>query len=45
MSSDDAKKRWLLENNVQNISASDEIYNFKREEQHDMLKARPWDKE
>ena len=38
-------KSWLTANNVETISAVDEIYRYDRKQQQDMLAAKPWDKE
>lgn len=40
-----AKKTWELENNIETIPASDEIYKYDSEEQKQILSARPWDKD
>ena len=44
-SSSTGLKNWLTANNVETISAVDEIYRYDRKQQQDMLAAKPWDKE
>ncbi|XP_050456368.1 COP9 signalosome complex subunit 5 isoform X1 [Cataglyphis hispanica] len=40
-----AQKTWELSNNVETISTMDEIYRYDRKEQHDILTAKPWEKD
>lgn len=40
-----AQKTWELSNNIETISTMDEIYRYDRKEQHDILTAKPWEKE
>lgn len=40
-----AQKTWELTNNIETISTMDEIYRYDRKEQHDILTAKPWEKE
>lgn len=40
-----AQKTWEMSNNVEMISTMDEIYRYDRQEQQDILTAKPWDKE
>lgn len=40
-----AQKTWEMTNNIETISTVDEIYRYDRQEQLDILAAKPWDKE
>lgn len=40
-----AQKTWEMSNNVETINAVDEIYRYDRQEQQDILAAKPWEKE
>jgi len=40
-----AKKTWELENNVQTVNTVDDIYKYDRQQQQDILTAKPWEKE
>lgn len=40
-----AQKTWEMVNNIETISAADEIYRYDRKEQQDILTAKPWEKE
>lgn len=40
-----AQKTWEMSNNVEMISTMDEIYRYDRQEQQDILAAKPWEKE
>ncbi len=40
-----AQKTWEMSNNVEHISAVDEIFKYDRKQQQDILTAKPWDKE
>lgn len=40
-----AQKTWELVNNIETISAEDEIYRYDRKQQMDILTAEPWDTE
>ncbi|KAG8040852.1 hypothetical protein G9C98_001840 [Cotesia typhae] len=40
-----AQKTWEMSNNVEMISTMDEIYRYDRQEQQDILTAKPWDKD
>lgn len=45
MSKDMAKKNWEMSNNISHIDSIDEVYRYNREEQQDILAAKPWSKE
>ena len=45
MDSKNAMKTWEMSNNMENISALDEIYRYDKKQQQDILTAKPWDKE
>jgi hypothetical protein len=45
MDAEMAKKTWELENNIETLPASDDIYKYDAEEQKQILSARPWDKD
>lgn len=40
-----AKKTWELENNVQTVNTVDDIFKYDRQQQQDILTAKPWEKE
>ncbi|KAK3918426.1 COP9 signalosome complex subunit 5 [Frankliniella fusca] len=40
-----AFKTWELSNNIETISATDEIYRYDRKQQQDILAAKPWEKD
>lgn len=40
-----AKKTWELENNVQTVNTIDDIFKYDRQQQQDILTAKPWEKE
>lgn len=40
-----AQKTWELANNVEAISAVDEIYRYDRQQQQDILTTKPWERE
>lgn len=40
-----AQKTWEMSNSVETISTVDEIYRYDRQEQQDILTAKPWEKE
>lgn len=40
-----AQKTWELSNNIEHISAVDEIFKYDKKQQQDILCAKPWDKE
>lgn len=40
-----AQKTWELSNNVEIVSSVDEIYRYDKQQQQDILAAKPWDKE
>ena len=44
MDADNAKKSWLLANQVESVGA-DDIYRFDSKQQQDILIAKPWEKE
>lgn len=45
MDSSTAQKTWELSNNVETVSSVDEIYQYDKKQQQDILAAKPWDKE
>lgn len=46
MSGQIALKTWELSNQIETINGGiDEIYKYNREQQQDILSAKPWDKE
>lgn len=45
MSGQVALKTWELSNQIETINGIDEIYKYNREQQQDILSAKPWDKE
>ncbi|XP_050441091.1 COP9 signalosome complex subunit 5-like [Adelges cooleyi] len=40
-----AKKTWELENNIQTINTVDDIFKYDRQQQQDILVAKPWEKD
>jgi len=40
-----AQKTWEMTNNVLEVSASDEIYKYDRQQQQSLLAAKPWEKD
>jgi len=40
-----AQKTWEMSNNVLEVSASDEIYKYDRQQQQSLLAAKPWEKD
>lgn len=40
-----AKKTWELENNVQTVNTVDDIFKYDKQQQQDILTAKPWEKE
>ncbi|XP_026818766.1 COP9 signalosome complex subunit 5-like [Rhopalosiphum maidis] len=40
-----AKKTWELENNVQNVNTVDDIFKYDKQQQQDILTAKPWEKD
>ena len=40
-----ARATWELSNNVMEVSASEDIYKYDREQQRSMLSAKPWEKD
>lgn len=40
-----AQKTWIMENNIETLSATDEIFKYDRKRQQDMIAAKPWEKE
>ncbi|KAH9426392.1 LOW QUALITY PROTEIN: COP9 signalosome subunit 5 [Dermatophagoides pteronyssinus] len=45
MSGQVALKTWELSNQIETINGIDEIYKYNREQQQDILSAKPWDKD
>lgn len=45
MSSDMARATWELTNNVESVQSFNDIYKYNREQQQDILSAKPWEKE
>lgn len=45
MDADMAKKTWELENEVETIPASDEIFRYDGQQQQQIQSARPWEKD
>lgn len=42
---ENARKRWEIENDIEQIPASDEIFRYDAQEQQQFLSARPWEKD
>lgn len=40
-----AKKTWELENNMQSVNTIDDIFKYDKQQQQDILTAKPWEKE
>ena len=40
-----AKKTWELTNNIQKCNSIDEIYLYDKDQQNEIIMAKPWDKE
>jgi len=40
-----AKKTWELENSVQTVNTVDDIFKYDKQQQQDILTAKPWEKE
>ena len=40
-----AQKTWEMSNNMEQVSATDEIYRYDKKQQQDILTAKPWEKE
>lgn len=40
-----AKKTWEMENNIETIPSSDEIFKYDAQQQQQILTARPWEKD
>lgn len=40
-----AQQTWEMSNNMETISAVDEIYRYDKKQQQDILNAKPWEKE
>ena len=40
-----ARATWELSNNLMEVSASEDIYKYDREQQRSMLSAKPWEKD
>lgn len=40
-----AKKTWELENNIQTVNTVDDIFKYDKQQQQDILTAKPWEKE
>lgn len=40
-----AKATWELENNVQTVNTVDDIFKYDKQQQQDILTAKPWEKE
>ena len=40
-----ARATWELSNNLLEVSASEDIYKYDREQQRSMLSAKPWEKD
>ena len=40
-----AQKTWELSNNILEISAGEEIYKYDKQQQQQMLAAKPWEKD
>lgn len=45
MSTKMAQETWEMANNVEQIQNVDEIYKYNRQQQQDILSAKPWEKE
>lgn len=42
MDTETAKKRFEMENNIQEIDEGDEVYKFNEDEYNDSISHRPW---
>lgn len=40
-----AFKTWELSNNIETVNSVDEIFKFDRQQQQEILQAKPWQKE
>ncbi|XP_050438968.1 COP9 signalosome complex subunit 5-like [Adelges cooleyi] len=40
-----AKKTWELENNIKTVNTVDEIYKYDKQQQQDILRTKPWEKD
>lgn len=40
-----AQKTWEMSNNMEQVSATDEIYRYDKKQQQDILTAKPWEKD
>lgn len=40
-----AQRMWEMANNMEYYNAADEIYQYDRKQQQDILQAKPWEKE
>jgi len=40
-----SQKTWEMQNNILEVSASDEIYKYDRQQQQSLLAAKPWEKD
>jgi len=40
-----AKKTWELENNIQTVNTVDDIFKYDKQQQQDILTAKPWEKD
>lgn len=40
-----AQKTWELSNRIETVNSVDEIYRYDKQQQQDILNAKPWEKE
>lgn len=40
-----AQKTWIMANNIETVSALDDIYRYDKKQQQDILAAKPWEKD
>ncbi|XP_021363137.1 COP9 signalosome complex subunit 5 [Mizuhopecten yessoensis] len=45
MDSKNAQKTWEFSNNIENVNSHDEIYRYDKQQQQDILTAKPWEKD
>lgn len=39
------QRSWEMANNMESVNSADEIYQYDRKQQQDILQAKPWEKE
>lgn len=40
-----AQKTWELSNRIETVNSVDEVYRYDKQQQQDILNAKPWEKE